>query len=208
MTARAAPESQLVIASANPGKLAELRALLAGCGLRLRGLADFPGVALPEEGFDYAANAAAKAGAVAAALGFPALADDSGLEVEGLSGAPGPGSARYGGPGLPDAARAAHLLRALRGLEGAARRARFVCVAALATPGGRLLLARGECLGRILAEPRGSGGFGYDPVFALAGDGRALAELSAAEKNRLSHRAHAVRALCRAARQPLSAIRS
>lgn len=208
MSAPAAPEREIVIASSNAGKLAELRALLAGCGLRLRGLSEFPEQTLPEEGFDYAANAAAKAGAVAAALGRPALADDSGLEVAGLGGAPGPRSARYGGPGLADADRALHLLRELHGLEGAARRARFVCAVALATPSGRRLGARGECEGRILGAPRGSGGFGYDPIFALEGDARALAELPAEEKNRVSHRARALRALCRAARQPLSSMRS
>jgi XTP/dITP diphosphohydrolase len=199
---------ELVLATASAGKLAELRALLAGCGLRLVGLAELPAVRLPEEGADYAANAAAKALAVAEALGLPALADDSGLEVEGLGGAPGPLSARYGGPGLSDPERALHLLSELRGVEGEARRARFVCALALATPGGRRLAARGECEGRILAAPRGAGGFGYDPVFAPAGDGRSFAELPAWEKNRVSHRARAVRALCRAARQPLSAMRS
>jgi XTP/dITP diphosphohydrolase len=189
----------LVVATGNAGKLGELRALLAGLPLRVAGLAGLPPVAFPEEGDDYEANAIAKARSAAGALGHAALADDSGLEVEGLGGAPGPRSARYGGPGLRDAERVALLLGELAGRPEAARRARFVCVAALALPGGALRTARGSCAGRIAAGPRGAAGFGYDPVFEpqepdLAG-GRTLAELAPDEKARISHRARAVRAL-------------
>jgi XTP/dITP diphosphohydrolase len=189
---------RLLVATSNPGKLREFRALLSDLPLALVGLDAASGVSLPPEGDDYEANAREKARAVATQLGLPALADDSGLEVEGLAGAPGPHSARYGGPGLDDAGRVARLLAALAERAGPARRARFVCVAALATPDGRVRVARGECPGRILATPRGAGGFGYDPVFApdaaVAG-GRSMAELDAAEKNRISHRARALHAL-------------
>jgi XTP/dITP diphosphohydrolase len=187
---------EVVVATSNPGKLLEIRAILGDLPVSLRALAAFPEVVLPDEGDDYEENAAAKARAVARDTGRLALGDDSGLEVEGLSGGPGPRSARYGGPGLDDAGRVAHLLAALGGVEGAGRRARFVCVAALATPAGELVTARGECEGRILEAPRGSGGFGYDPVFeAREQAGRAMAELDPGLKNRLSHRARAFRAL-------------
>jgi XTP/dITP diphosphohydrolase len=195
----------LVVATGNPGKLQELRALLAPLALRVAGLAEFPQVALPEEGDDYAANAAAKARAAALALALPALGDDSGLEVDGLGGAPGPRSARYGGAGLADADRTALLLRDLAGRPDADRRARFVCFASLALPGGPIRTARGSCEGRIGAAPRGANGFGYDPVFEpdLPGPraGRTFAELDAAEKDSLSHRGRAVRALLPAIRE-------
>jgi XTP/dITP diphosphohydrolase len=189
---------RLLVATTNRGKLREIRAILSELPLELVGLDAAAGVRLPPEGDDYEANAREKALAVATHLGLPALADDSGLEVEGLAGAPGPRSARYGGPDLDDAGRVARLLAALADVADPGRRARFVCVAALATPDGRVRVARGECRGRILAAPRGEGGFGYDPVFApdaAAAAGRSMAELDAAEKNRISHRARALRAL-------------
>ncbi len=133
-----------------------------------------------------------------ARAGLPALADDSGLEVDALSGAPGPRSARYGGPGLDDAGRVALLLRELDGVPAGRRGARFVCVAALATPDGECRTARGVCEGRILGAPRGSGGFGYDPVFAPEGGQRSMAELREDEKNALSHRGRAIAALLEA----------
>jgi XTP/dITP diphosphohydrolase len=182
----------LAVATGNPGKLREIREILGDVGLELRGLDALPPVALPEEGADYASNAAGKALGVARATGLPALADDSGLEVAALDGAPGPRSARFGGPGLDDAARAARLLGALREVPRARRGARFVCVAALAFPDGSIVSARGECAGRILTAPRGEGGFGYDPVFWLEEQGAAMSELSAGLKNRISHRARAL----------------
>ena len=186
---------ELIVATSNPGKLREIRGLLGDLPARLYGLERVPGVALPEEGDDYAANAAAKALAVACAAGCLALADDSGLEVAGLGGAPGPRSARFGGPELDDGGRLRALLAALAGATGAAREARFVCVVALATPQGAVVTARGECRGRILEAPRGARGFGYDPVFAAEGAEVSFAELPEAEKSRLSHRGRAVRAL-------------
>jgi len=185
----------VVIATGNPGKVREFREILAGSPVPLVGLDTAGAVAFPEEGDDYTLNAIAKARAAAQQLGLPALADDSGLEVRGLSGGPGPRSARYGGPGLDAAGRVAHLLDALAARPGSDRRARFVCVAALATPAGETWTARGECGGRIAEAPEGDGGFGYDPVFVPEGARRSLACWSAEAKNRISHRARAFRAL-------------
>lgn len=185
----------LVLATGNHGKRAELVELLAEHGLRLASLADFPGIALPEEGDDYAENAAAKALAVAEASGLPALGDDSGIEVAALGAAPGPRSARYGGAGLDDAGRSALLIEALDATGSADRSARFVCVAALARPDGSVTRAFGECRGRILRAPRGRAGFGYDPVFQPEGHAVSMAELPAGVKNRISHRARALAAL-------------
>jgi len=193
----AAPQRPLevVVATSNPGKQREIREILWDLPLALQCLADFPDVVMPEEGDDYADNAVLKAREVARATGRVAVADDSGLEVDGLGGRPGPHSARYGGPGLDDAGRVVHLLRELEGLGGDDRCARFVCVAALATPDGAVTIARGECAGRILDAPRGAGGFGYDPVFESSEAGVAMAELAPAAKNRISHRARAFRGL-------------
>ena len=182
---------EVVVATSNPGKLIEIRAIFGDLSLALRAIGAFPNVLLPEEGDDYEENARAKACAVARDAGRVALADDSGLEVDGLGGAPGSRSARYGGPDLDDAGRVAKLLDALKGHDGDARRARFVCVAALATPEGEIVTARGECAGRILEAPRGRSGFGYDPVFEVEELGRAMAELPAAKKNHISHRGRA-----------------
>jgi XTP/dITP diphosphohydrolase len=192
---RAAPVFDLVLATGNRGKRTELAQLLAPHGLRLASLAEVAGIALPEEGDDYAENAAAKALAVARASGLPALGDDSGIEVAALGGAPGPRSARYGGAGLDDAARSALLIQSLDATGAADRSARFVCVAALARPDGSVTRAFGECRGRILRAPRGSGGFGYDPVFQPEGHAVSMAELPAAVKNRISHRARALAGL-------------
>jgi len=192
--------SEAVLATSNPGKLGEIREILSPLSLAIRPLSDFPGVVLPEEGADYEENAIAKAKAAAHFSDRIALADDSGLEVSCLGGAPGPLSARYGGPGLDDAGRVDVLLKALANCSGEQRRARFVCIAALATPEGDVVTARGECAGHILDAPRGRSGFGYDPVFLVEGIGRAMAELSESEKNQISHRASAFGALSSAIR--------
>jgi len=193
------PAPVVALATGNAGKVRELRELLEPLDLRAAGLDELGPVAFPAEGDDYEANARGKALAAARALGLPALADDSGLEVEGLGGAPGVRSARYGGPALDDAGRCALLLRELAARPGASRRARFVCVAALALPNGELHAARGVCLGTIEPAPRGASGFGYDPVFRVDEpgfrDGRTLAELAPGEKAQLSHRARALAAL-------------
>ncbi len=192
--------SEAVLATSNPGKLGEIREILSPLSLAIRPLSDFPGIVLPEEGADYEENAIAKAKAAAHFSDRIALADDSGLEVSCLGGAPGPLSARYGGPGLDDAGRVDVLLKALANCSGEQRRARFVCIAALATPEGDVVTARGECAGHILDAPRGRSGFGYDPVFLVEGIGRAMAELSESEKNQISHRASAFGALSSAIR--------
>jgi XTP/dITP diphosphohydrolase len=195
---------RVVLASGNPGKLREVRALLGSPELEIVGLDAIGPLELPEEGDDYEANAVAKARAAAVASGLPALGDDSGLEVDALGGAPGPRSARYGGAGLDDAGRTRALLAALAGVPAERRGARFVCVAALALPEGGTLTARGECPGRIAAAPRGAAGFGYDPVFEIAPGGPTMAELPAAEKERISHRGRAFRALAPALRARLA----
>jgi XTP/dITP diphosphohydrolase len=187
---------RLVVATANPGKVREIRALRAGFAAEVRGLGAADAVAFPEEGTDYRVNAVAKARAAAGALGVAALADDSGLEVDALAGAPGPLSARYGGEGLGDAERVARLLAELAACVPGARGARFVCEVALATPAGGVDVARGVLEGRIAEAPRGAGGFGYDPVFVPeGGGGLTLAEIPAEAKNRISHRARALAAL-------------
>jgi XTP/dITP diphosphohydrolase len=186
---------EVVVATGNRGKLAEIEQILSDLPVRLLALDAFPDVAMPEEGDDYEENARHKALTVARATGRIAIGDDSGLEVAGLGGRPGPRSARYGGPGLDDVGRVEHLLEEMASLEGAARDARFVCVAAVASPQGASHTAFGECRGRILSRRVGSGGFGYDPVFESSEAGVSMAELSAARKNELSHRARAFRAL-------------
>ena len=189
--------ARLVLATANPGKVSELGALVREWGpVEVTTLAAFPTVRLrPEGAGSYEENARAKAAAVAGAAGLPALADDSGLEVEALDGGPGVVSARYGGPGLSDEERIARLLAALAAAPGRGRRARFRCVVALAWPDGRVATAEGQCAGTIAPAARGVGGFGYDPVFVADDLCCTFAEAPAAAKDRVSHRARAVRAL-------------
>ena len=191
----------LVMASRNPGKIRELRQILADLDLRLVGLDDFPELPeIPETGATFADNAAAKAREVARLTKLPALADDSGLEVGALAGRPGVFSARYAqdrtAPVLPtDADNWGKLLEEMRDLPWGERQARFVCAIALALPDGRLFEARGECAGRIAPAPQGTQGFGYDPVFWVAEYGATMAQLGPEVKNRISHRARALRAL-------------
>lgn len=189
----------LVAATGNAGKLSELRALLAGLDLDLRSLADLAGApAVEESGDSFLSNARLKAHAIAAHAGLPALADDSGLEVDALGGAPGVRSARFArdaGAGAGDAANVATLLARLRTVPPAQRAARFRCVVVVARPDGAELVADGACAGLIAAAPRGTAGFGYDPVFLYPPLGRTFAELARAEKDRVSHRAAAIAAL-------------
>jgi len=188
------PRNRIVLATGNAGKLREVRALLADL-CEVVGLDAFPDVTLPDEGDDYRENAAQKACSAARATGLPAIGDDSGIEVEALGGAPGPLSARYGGPSLDAAGRNAHLLAALADVPATERAARFYCVVALALPTGELETYEGECRGRIRAAPSGGAGFGYDPIFQPEGFDVSMAELPEAEKNRLSHRGRAIAAL-------------
>ena len=188
---------RLVLATGNPGKVDELRTLLAEWGqVEALDLRAFPGLALPDEAEpSYEGNARLKARAVAASAGLPALADDSGLEVDALGGEPGVRSARWAGPGATDAERIAKLLGALAGVPGPARGARFVCVVALAWPDGRTEAAEGTCGGRIAPAPDGRAGFGFDPVFVADDLGRSLGRATSEEKHRISHRARAMRLL-------------
>lgn len=182
-----------VLASHNQKKIRELREILSGLGVEVLSQADV-GVSLePEEtGTTFAENARIKAEAVMRATGLPAIADDSGLMVDALDGAPGVYSARYGGPGLDDTGRWQLLLR---NMEGQIDRAcRFVCAICCCFPDGTELTAYGECPGTVAHKAHGDGGFGYDPVFWLPQYGKTMAELTPEEKNAISHRGKALRA--------------
>lgn len=182
---------QLLIATNNEGKLREYRELLGGLPLSLITPAEM-GIKLrvEETGRIYEENAILKATAYARASGLLTVADDSGLEVDALNGEPGIFSARYGGLNT-DEERYRLLLRKLKGVPWEKRTARFRCVIALAWPSGKVVTFEGVCEGVIAFEPRGTHGFGYDPVFYLPNLGRTMAELSPEEKNRISHRARA-----------------
>ncbi len=187
----AAERLRLVLATANPDKAAEIAQILSGVDLvpRPRWVGE-----VEETGTTLEANAALKAMALVAATGEAAVADDTGLEVTALGGAPGVWSARFAGPGATYADNVARLLGELEGVED--RRACFRTVALAAFPDGRQLVAEGQVEGHIAAVPRGSGGFGYDPVFVPeGGGGRTFAEMGPAEKHALSHRGRAMRAL-------------
>ena len=185
---------KVVLASSNPGKLAELHALLEPAGMHVVSRDAF-GVEAPEEtGFTFVENALIKARAASAATGLPALADDSGVVVEALDGAPGVRSARYAGAGASDADNLAKLLASLAGIAPPRRGAVFVCAIAYLRHARDPcpMLCEGRWEGRILDTPRGGGGFGYDPVFFVEALGRTAAELSRAEKNAVSHRGQAL----------------
>ena len=194
---------KVVVATRNKGKLREIIPLLAGAPLLARLAFDLctidevaPDAELREDGVTFVENALAKARQAARATGLPAIADDSGLEVDALDGAPGVYSARYAGPGADDARNNSKLLEALRGVPSGARTARFRCVAVFVDPARSLEIVRdGACEGEVLQAPRGEDGFGYDPLFFVPTVGRTMAELPLEEKNRLSHRAAAFRAL-------------
>jgi XTP/dITP diphosphohydrolase len=176
---------KLVFATNNEGKLAELRDLVPGIEI-----VPGPDLDVVEDGETFAANAEKKARAYLQATGLPALADDSGLCVDALSGRPGVHSKRYGND---DADRIAKLLAELG--DNPRRFARFVCALCLALPGGDVERAEGTCEGIILHAPRGTGGFGYDPIFLVTDAGKSMAELTRREKAKVSHRGHAMRML-------------
>jgi XTP/dITP diphosphohydrolase len=188
-----------VLASSNTGKLRELTAILAPLGYELVTQSSLGIETPPETGVTFAENALLKARHAARTSGLPALADDSGIEVDALGGRPGVYSARYAGEGATDLANLQKMLDELRGVPVERRSARYQCVIAFVrtaddpTP----LLAQGAWEGRILTQPRGTGGFGYDPIFQPAGLEASAAELSAEEKNARSHRGEAIRALAR-----------
>jgi XTP/dITP diphosphohydrolase len=184
---------ELLIATHNPGKLREYAAIFDGLGLTLRTLDDL-GIShdIEETGTTFEENARLKAEGYLALSGLPTLADDSGLEVAALNGAPGVYSARYGG--VKGAAQLQYLLDQMQGVPWHQRLARFVCVIALARPGQATEYAQGTLPGVIELAPHGTGGFGYDPLFYLLDDDKTLAEVPAERKNQISHRAEAARA--------------
>ena len=201
---------RIALATRNPGKVREILAICHDWpvawvtaiddpdAVGSRDIERWPNVA--ETGQTYLANARLKAHAVAEAQGLPAVADDSGIEVDALGGEPGVRSARFAGEEATDEANLQLLIDRIRDVPGSDRTARYRCVAVLAWPDGRDVWAEGSCAGRLILEPRGSGGFGYDPVFvpvdlARSGDERTMAELLDEEKNAISHRGKAFRAL-------------
>lgn len=187
---------RIVVASRNPGKVAEIRRFLAGLDIEAVGLDAFPGVSdVEEDGRTFAENALKKARAACAQTGLVAVADDSGLEVAALGGRPGVFSARFAGPGAGDAENNARLLAEMRGIPEGRRQARYRAVVAVVTPDGREELREGICEGEILTAPRGTGGFGYDPLFYVPELGKTFAELAPAEREAVSHRFRALRRL-------------
>lgn len=190
---------KLLIATTNPGKIREVAGYLEGLdGWELISLRDLPpGDDIPEDGETFEANAVAKAVGYGKVHGGLTLADDSGICVDALGGAPGVQSARYGGPHLDDPGRVRYLLEQIAGVSEDRRTARFQCVLALARGDGLLATFHGVVEGRLLRESRGGGGFGYDPVFFHEPSGRTFAELTREEKARVSHRGQALRRLRR-----------
>jgi XTP/dITP diphosphohydrolase len=186
--------TQVVLATRNVGKIAELQRILAPYGVELVGLdADFePG---PETAPDFRGNALAKAREAAEHTGLPSVADDSGLAVDALNGMPGVLSARWAGRHGDDVANLELLLGQIGDVPAERRGARFVCAAAVVFPGGRELVVEESMTGRIVDAPRGTNGFGYDPVFVPDGETRTTAELPSDEKDAISHRGKAFRAL-------------
>lgn len=185
--ARLILSTMIVIASRNQGKVKEIEEMLKGFNVQIKCVSDFgpiPEIVEDEETFD--GNAYKKASMTARFLGLPAMADDSGLEVEALNGRPGVMSARYAGEGATDADNVTKLLTEMRGVEN--RKARFTCVVSIAVPTGPALTYEGKCDGLITEKSAGTGGFGYDPVFFSPAYGKTFAALSMAEKNRISHR--------------------
>lgn len=184
---------KLIIATKNAGKLAEFRALLAGLPFEVESLADYPQIAdIDETGETFAENAAIKAETVSRIAGELALADDSGLEVDALDGNPGVHSARYAGLGAGDEANNKKLLAQLANVPAENRTARFRAVIAVSQPGRATQFAHGVCEGNITFTVQGENGFGYDPLFVVLETNKTFAQMSAEQKNKISHRAHAM----------------
>lgn len=185
------PVPRLLVATTNPGKLEEISEILSGLPVQLETLAAWPAVPPPDEtGTTFAENARLKAAYYAAAIGLPTVAEDSGLEIEGLGGRPGVESARFGGSGSSYPEKFALIYQGLAAAGSGARGARFVCALALASPMGIVFEAEGTVSGEVAAEPKGTGGFGYDPIFYYPPFGCTLAE-AGARKREVSHRAAA-----------------
>lgn len=187
---------KIIVATRNAGKVRELEAMLGQLGYTVESLLDHPDAPETEEtGATFEENAELKSREAARYFGVPVLSDDSGLEVDALDGAPGVYSARFAGEAKSDEANNALLLEKLAGVEGEDRSARFVCVLSLAKPTGETLTVRGTLEGRIADAPRGSNGFGYDPLFDIPFLGRTAGELTKDEKAAISHRGNALRLL-------------
>ena len=181
----------LVLATRNRGKISEFKGLLSGFEIKIRGLGDFgPLPVIREDGETFEDNAYKKAYSTAKMLGFPALADDSGLVVEALDGFPGVHSARYAGEGATDEENNRKLLKAMKGIDN--RKAAFRCILCIAVPGGPALTYEGRCDGEIARELKGENGFGYDPIFYYSPLKKTFAQMSQQEKNRVSHRGKAM----------------
>lgn len=186
---------EVVLATRNPGKVRELLDLLQDLPLQVYTLAAFPQIQdLSEDGLTYTENAISKAMAVARLTRRVAVADDSGIEIDALQGAPGPHSRRFLGDGISDTARNARILKLLAGAPAKSRAARYRAVVAVATPEGTARTFEGICEGQIATAPRGSHGFGYDPIFLVPQYGKTMAQLPMTVKNRISHRARAMAA--------------
>jgi XTP/dITP diphosphohydrolase len=189
-------DPKLVLATANQGKLAEIKTLLEPLGISVASAAQLGFTEdVPETGDTFRENAEIKARAVCQALNLPALADDSGLEVDALGGRPGVYSARYAGPDAGDSAKWQKLLHEMQDVPPEKRAAAFVCVMACCRPDGQIIFAEGRLQGAIALQAAGDGGFGYDPVFYLADRNRTVAQISKEEKNAISHRGRAIQHL-------------
>jgi XTP/dITP diphosphohydrolase len=188
---------RLAIASKNPHKLRELGRICHDWPVEWLTVQNHPGPwpDVDEPHDTYLHNALEKARGVADVLGVPAIADDSGIEVDALDGGPGPRSARFAGEGASDTDNLAKLIRLVAEMEPDARTSRYRCVATIAWSDGRTMHAEGTCEGTLITQPRGDRGFGYDPVFVPQGERRTMAELGDEEKDRISHRGRAFRAL-------------
>jgi XTP/dITP diphosphohydrolase len=187
---------EVVIATRNPGKLREIREILAPLCLEVLSLRDFPEIPeILEDGHTFEENAEKKAAAVAHQTGRVAIADDSGLTVNALQGRPGVFSSRYAGENATDADRYRKLLKEMAGVPEGQREAAFICAMAVASPNGKVEVVKGECRGEIALAPKGSHGFGYDPVFYFPEAGKTMAEFEPEVKNRISHRARALEKL-------------
>jgi XTP/dITP diphosphohydrolase len=185
--------TRIVVATSNPAKIAEIGAALAEVGVEVLGFDGLsPGAPVEETGSTFEENARIKAEAYSLRTELPVLADDSGIEVDALNGAPGVQSARYGGPEVDDPGRNRLLLDSLRGVPSERRTARFRCVLAVARNGRTLAVFHGVVEGRIAEEPRGANGFGYDPIFFHEGIGTTFGEIGRREKQALSHRGQAI----------------
>ncbi len=185
---------ELIIATKNKGKVKEFRDMFSKYGVQIKSLLDFDEEIkdIEEYGTTFEQNASIKAEAISKEYNVPVLADDSGLEIDGLNGAPGVYSARYAGEEKDDQKNIEKVLSELKGSTEDARAARFVCAAAVARPGKDTFIKKGFCEGRITLDQRGDNGFGYDSIFVPEGSKRTLAEHTAEEKNSISHRKHAI----------------